>query len=51
MNSFIIYMVKASVYMIAFYLIYILLLRKDTSHGRNRAFILFSLVFQESCHS
>jgi TonB family protein len=45
MNPFIIYMVKASVYMIAFYLIYILLLRKDTSHGRNRAFILFSLVF------
>jgi TonB family protein len=45
MNSFIIYMVKAAVYMIAFYLIYILLLRKDTYHGRNRAFILFSLLF------
>jgi TonB family protein len=40
-----IYMVKASVYMIAFYLMYILLLRKDTYHGRNRAFIIFSLVF------
>jgi TonB family protein len=45
MNSFMIYMVKASVYMIAFYLMYILLLRKDTYHGRNRAFIIFSLVF------
>ncbi|HEX2969424.1 MAG TPA: M56 family metallopeptidase [Bacteroidales bacterium] len=40
----IIYIVKAAIYMIAFYLIYVLLLRKDTAHGRNRAFILVSLI-------
>lgn len=39
-----IYMVKVSIYVIVFYLIYTLLLRKDTSHGRNRAFILLSLI-------
>lgn len=39
-----IYMVKVSIYVVVFYLIYTLLLRKDTSHGRNRAFIILSLV-------
>lgn len=37
-------MVKVSIYVVVFYLIYTLLLRKDTSHGRNRAFIILSLV-------
>lgn len=39
-----IYMVKVSIYVVVFYLIYSLLLKKDTSHGRNRAFIIISLV-------
>lgn len=38
-------MVKVAVYMMAFYLLYSLLLRRDTAYGRNRAFILLSLVF------
>lgn len=37
-------MVKIAIYVIAFYLIYILLLRRDKAHGRNRAFIIISLI-------
>jgi len=37
-------MVKAAVYMIAFYFIYSVLLSRDTSYARNRAFILLSLL-------
>ena len=44
MNTLIIYMVKAAVYLAAFYAVYILLLSKDTMYGRNRLFILLSLV-------
>jgi TonB family protein len=44
MNLIIIYMVKVAIYMIAFYLVYSLILNKDTSHGRNRAFLLMSLI-------
>lgn len=44
MNTIIIYMVKAAVYLIAFCLVYLLLLKRDTAHGRNRAFILTSLL-------
>jgi TonB family protein len=43
MNILLIYMVKVAVYLIAFYLVYSLLLSRDTSYGRNRAFILLSL--------
>jgi TonB family protein len=43
MNTLIIYMVKAAVYLAAFFLIYSLLLSRDTSYGRNRAFIILSL--------
>ena len=43
MNTFIIYMVKAAFYLIAFYLVYFILLSRDTSYVRNRAFILFSI--------
>lgn len=37
-------MIKAAVYMIAFYIVYSLLLSRDTSYSRNRAFILLSLL-------
>lgn len=44
MNDFVIYVVKSAVYLIAFYAIYLLLLRKDTTHTRNRLFILASML-------
>jgi TonB family protein len=37
-------MVKVAVYLIALYLVYSILLSRDTSYGRNRAFILLSLL-------
>jgi TonB family protein len=39
-----IYMVKAAVYMVAFYLIYSILLSRDTSYIRNRVYIVLSLM-------
>ena len=36
-------MVKVAVYLAAFYLVYSLMLSKDTTYGRNRAFLLLSL--------
>ena len=36
-------MFKAALYLSAFYLIYSILLSRDTSYSRNRAFILISL--------
>ena len=36
-------MVKVAVYLTAFYLVYSIMLSRDTSYGRNRAFILLSL--------
>jgi TonB family protein len=36
-------MVKVALYMIAFYFVYSIMLSRDTSYGRNRAFILLSL--------
>ncbi|HZK61472.1 MAG TPA: M56 family metallopeptidase, partial [Anaerovoracaceae bacterium] len=36
--------VKVAVYLIAFYLVYSIMLSRDTSYNRNRAFILLSLV-------
>lgn len=38
-------MVKVGVYLAAFYLVYTLLLSRDTTFGRNRAYILLSLAF------
>jgi TonB family protein len=38
-------MVKVAVYLLAFYLVYSIMLSRDTSYGRNRAFILLSLAF------
>ncbi len=35
-------MVKAALYLIAFYLVYALMLSRDTFYGRNRAFIIFA---------
>jgi TonB family protein len=43
MNTVFIYMVKVAVYMIAFYIVYSIMLSRDTLYGRNRAFILLSL--------
>ena len=43
MNALLIYMFKAALYLSAFYLIYYILLSRDTSYSRNRAFILISL--------
>ena len=37
-------MVKVAVYMAAFYLVYSIMLSRDTSYSRNRAFILLSLI-------
>ena len=42
MNTILIYMVKVAVYLTAFYLVYSLMLSRDTAYGRNRAFILLS---------
>jgi len=44
MNILLIYMVKAAVYLIAFYLVYSIMLSSDTAYARNRAFILLSLL-------
>jgi TonB family protein len=44
MNTLLIYMAKAAFYMAAFYLVYYLMLSKDTFYSRNRAFILFSIL-------
>ena len=43
MNTLLIYIVKAAVYLIAFYLVYSILLSRDTSYGRNRVFIMLAL--------
>jgi TonB family protein len=37
-------MVKVAVYMIAFYLVYSILLSRDTSYARNRVYIILSLI-------
>ena len=37
-------MIKSAVYMTAFYIVYSLLLSRDTSYTRNRLFILVSLL-------
>jgi len=37
-------MVKVAIYLFAFYLVYSILLSRDTSYSRNRAFILISLL-------
>lgn len=37
-------MLKVSVYLIAFYLVYSIMLSRDTSYSRNRAFILLSVL-------
>jgi len=44
MNVLIIYMVKVALYIIAFYLVYSLLLSRDTSYYRNRIFILLAIM-------
>jgi TonB family protein len=44
MNPLLIYIVKAAFYLASFYLVYSILLSRDTLYRRNRAFILFSLL-------
>ncbi len=44
MNPLLIYMIKAAFYVAAFYLVYFLFLSRDTLYGRNRAFIMLSLL-------
>jgi TonB family protein len=44
MNALLIYMIKAAVYMAGFFLVYRLLLSWDTMYGRNRSFILLSVI-------
>ncbi len=44
MNLTIIFMIKAALFMAAFYLVYAFLLSRDTSYGRNRIFILISVL-------
>ena len=43
MNALFVYMVKASLYLSAFYFIYFMLLSRDTFYVRNRVFILLSM--------
>ena len=42
MNAFLIYILKAAVYLAAFYPVYSILLSRDTTYSRNRGFILVS---------
>jgi TonB family protein len=44
MNTLLVYMLKAAIYLAAFYLLYSILLSRDTSYARNRIFIILSLV-------
>lgn len=44
MSALFIYMVKVSVYLAGFYLVYRILLSRDTLYGRNRSFILLSVI-------
>lgn len=44
MNTLVIYLVKAALYLTAFYFVYAILLSRDTTYGRNRAYILISLI-------
>lgn len=48
MAGLLLYIMKSSVYLAAFYIIYSLLLRRDTIHKRNRVFILLSLALSLS---
>lgn len=43
MNTLFAYLLKAALYLISFYLIYSVFLIRDTTHSRNRAFVLLSL--------
>ena len=45
MIPLLIYIIKASVYLAAFYAVYALLLSKDTMYGRNRFYVLLSIIF------
>ena len=42
MSSLIIYAVKTGLYLTAFYLVYFIFLSRDTSYGRNRAYIIIA---------
>jgi TonB family protein len=44
MSGSIIFVLKAALYLAAFYLVYALFLSRDTSYGRNRAYILGSVL-------
>ena len=44
MNPLIIYIIKSAVYLSGFYLVYRLFLSSDTMYGRNRAFIILSVI-------
>src|SRR5512137_949853 len=44
MNALLIYMVKAAAYLAGFFLVYRFLLSRDTMYGRNRSFIILSIV-------
>ena len=44
MNTLLLYMFEVALYLTAFYILYSILLSRDTSYGRNRAFILISLI-------
>jgi TonB family protein len=43
MSTLLVYMVKVAIYLAAFYLVYLLMLSRDTTYSRNRVFILLSL--------
>lgn len=44
MNPLLLYIVKSSVYLTGFYLVYFLFLSRDTTYRRNRIYLLFSLI-------
>jgi TonB family protein len=43
MDALLVYMVKVALYLAAFFLVYLLFLKRDKVHSRNRAFLLISL--------
>jgi TonB family protein len=44
MNPLLIYMIKAAICLAVFYIVYTIMLCRDTMYGRNRAFIMLSVV-------
>ena len=44
MNTILLYMIKAAVYLAGFYIIYYIFLSRDTLYSRNRVVLLFTVI-------